>query len=344
VPRLSEEQTKKTSFFEQLPPEGEGLDSKEIGTTKMKIGFVKTADNNMASVRYRINLPAAALLNRGHEVKMVDSYFTLKDYQHKLDYHIFGKHFNPDGDYQTANIIKDDGGKVVFDICDNHFENQYAPYYKAMCSLADVVTCNTPVMQDIIKSYTGKNSQIIDDPYEYEELEPQFTPGQNPIQILWYGHFTNLNTVEVMGKDLRKLEESINLTVLSNMRSKAPVEDHNIFITFLTWNSDLQRKLIEKTNFIALPTILNDDTKRTKSHNRLVEGIRSGRFVLAYPLPSYERFKDFCWVGEDFSDGICWADDNPEQVLQRIKDGQEYLKETLSPDHIAQQWEKILGE
>lgn len=311
----------------------------------MKIAFVKTASDTMASARYRIVLPGDALKARGHEVLAVDSYLSPADYskEKKSDWHIFGKHFNPEVDQGTAQLVKDAGDKVVFDVCDNHFGNQFSSYYRGMCELADLVTCNTPTMKEIILKETGKHAHIIDDPYEYPEEEARFIPNQNPINLLWYGHFVNLNTVQPMVQQLKQLEENISLCVISNMQPQQPTVDKNVFLSFLSWSPPTQKNMLEWCNYVVLPTDLNDPTKRTKSHNRLVEGIRSGRFVLAQPLPSYEAFKDFAWVGEDISDGICWADENPDLALERIKKGQEYLRENLSPDCIAQQWENLLG-
>ncbi len=310
----------------------------------MKIAFVKTAGDTMASMRYRILLPAKALREREHEVQLVDSYISPSDYAEEKysDFHVFGKHFNPEVDFGTAKIAQSKGSAVIFDICDNHFGNQFASYYRNMCALADYVTCNTPAMKEIIFQETGKDAHIIDDPYEYPEKEARFMPGQNPINVLWYGHFTNLDTVQTMANQFKQLEENISLCVVSNMKPKTPAEDKNLFISFHIWSIKTQENMLEWANFVALPTDIYDPRKITKSHNRLVEGIRAGRFVIAHPLPSYERFKDFAWIGTDLSDGICWADENPDLVLEKIKAGQKYLRENLSPDHIGQQWENLL--
>jgi len=297
----------------------------------------------MASMRYRIMAPGIALGKRGHEVKIVDK---LSGYGEPIpDWLIFSKHFNKARDLDMAYRSKDRGQKIVFDICDNHFQNQsHGRYYGTMTELADVVTCNTPVMKEVIKDQTKVDAIVVDDPYDLEEREAKFIPNQDPIRILWYGHFTNLDTLHPLIIQLNQLTEQIELVVISNHAAMSNNTAGNCRISYESWSTGTMRRWLDWCNFITIPTILGDPKKMTKSHNRVTDGIRSGRFVLAHPLPSYERYRDkYAWVGEDLADGIVWADENPDLALSYIKEGQEYIRENLSPDKIAQQWEKALG-
>jgi len=307
----------------------------------MKIAFVKTADPSMASMRFRILIPVEALKKRGHEVEIIKYSGSYPDFM------IFSKHFNKNQDLVMMEGAKRDKVKTVYDVCDNHYNTVgHSEYYHKMTQDADIITCNTPVMQEVIKKETGRNAIVVNDSYDTNlpEGKPRFIPNEEPIKILWYGHFTNLNTVGGLVHQLNQLEEGVSLTIISNRPGLTGGKMENVKITHQIWSPETMKIYLEWCNFIAIPTILNNPTKLTKSHNRVTDGIRAGRMVIAHPLPSYEIYRDkYAWIGEDLSDGIIWADENPTEALSKIKAGQKYIEENLSPDKIAKQWEDALG-
>ncbi len=293
----------------------------------------------MASMRFRIFIPAKALEERGHEVEIVfDS--------EKCDYMIFSKHFNKQRDQLLMAAANKNGIKTVYDVCDNHYNTpMHSEYYRDMSRAADIVTCNTLLMQKAIKAIMGIDAVVVEDSYDTDLpiQEARFVADENPLRIFWYGHFTNLNTLPGLVHQLEYLEEQVELKVVSNGPKIDVQRFENVEIEYHPWSGAHMNHFLEWCNFIAIPTLLNDPTKQTKSHNRATDGIRAGRFVIAHPLPSYEIYRDkYAWIGEDLSDGIIWADNNPKEALVRIQEGQKYIQENLSPDKIAGQWEKAL--
>ena len=307
-----------------------------------KIGFVPTGDERLASFRYRISIPSRALEERGHTIKLVVG----PDPHADCEFLIYSKHFNPLPDQQGANIARRKGIKVVFDICDNHFQNpnpQISGHYKIMCEVASIITCNSETMQKIIYQNTGETAKIVDDPYDLEEREAQFRYDEQPIKVLWYGHAVNLNTIPLMAQQLSQIDCPIEVVALSNA-PQPPGKLDNVTVLHHAWSPEHMKVFLEWCNFVSIPSDTNDPRKITKSHNRVTEGIRSGRFVCAHPLPSYERYRErYAWVGEDISDGVIWADNHPDEALEKIRKGQEYIRRFLSPLAIAEQWEKALG-
>ena len=73
----------------------------------------------------------------------------------------------------------------------------------------------------------------------------------------------------------------------------------------------------------------------------------SGRFVITSPLDSYQEFDAYTWQ-QDYIQGIHWALDNPEKVIERIQQGQAYTETNYSARHIAQTWlnnfQSVTGE
>jgi hypothetical protein len=82
--------------------------------------------------------------------------------------------------------------------------------------------------------------------------------------------------------------------------------------------------------------------KLVKSPNRVVEPLRAGRFVVAYPLPSYAELGDYVWLGEDISAGVAWALTNHEEVRRRLEAGQAYVARRFDPRAIGRVWEAVL--
>lgn len=302
----------------------------------MKISFVRTVDESLASFRYRIKIPMQPLIDKGHTVNIVDELPNADD----CDFLIFSKHFHKARDYTMATKAKEAGIKVVYDICDNHFNTTNSDYYRSMTALADIVTCNTPVMKDVILEEAGRFASIVDDPYELPEKAPKFSPG-DVLNILWYGHGVNLNTLPPVLGDLSKLSRPVNLRVISNAPFRGSMS--SVKIDYIPWSPATMAAGLEWCDMIMVPTILDDQTKITKSHNRVTEGIRSGRFVVAHPLPSYEKYRPFAYIHNNLGVGIEWALRNPDKVVDAIEGGQRFINVTISPEDIAGQWEEALN-
>lgn len=207
--------------------------------------------------------------------------------------------------------------KRIYDICDDHFRNPYKrSYYVDHAQLADVVTCNSEVMKQIIKEETGRDALIVSEPYESEEKEPQIGP-----RLLWYGHKSNL-------PDLYRIEGELKhpLLVLSNS------EKHE------KWTPETFRQAIDTPCIVIIPT----GKSLAKSENRMVEAIRNGRYVCAEYLPSYAPFDQFYPLG-DIPANIEQALANPESI-DRIKAAQDYIRDRYSPEVIGKQWLEVINE
>lgn len=205
--------------------------------------------------------------------------------------------------------------KRIYDICDDHFHNPYKrSYYVDHAQLADVVTCNSEVMKQIIKEETGRDAVIVSEPYESEEKEPKIGA-----RLLWYGHKSNL-------PDLYRIQDELKhpLLILSNS------EKHE------QWSQESFRQAIDTPCIVIIPT----GKSLAKSENRMVEAIRNGRHVCAEYLPSYEPFGQFFPLG-DIAGNIEKALANPAS-LDRIKAAQDYIRDKYSPEAIGKQWLEVI--
>ncbi len=310
----------------------------------------------VASARYRMIIPALELAKQHHIINLLSVTHSsrLQDFFPYLggDAVIFSKSFNSLNE-ELAKRAKQAGAKVYFDICDNHFEHpHYASHYQAMVSLADVMIANTPEMADLVTQYTGKAATVISDPYEGTRGEPRFSRSATGLHLLWFGHPTNLDSLQILIPQLLPLSNQIPLElhivtaphrefeqrcVLFNQQYGA-----HFHLRFSPWSLETTWQALRDTDIVLLPSIAND-RKRVKSPNRLIESFWAGRFVVAHPLPAYQTYGQWGWINENVVTGIQWALQHPDQVLQKIAEAQRHIAEHCSPETIAKQWEKVLS-
>lgn len=262
----------------------------------MKVTFLDWGPE-IASSRLRAAIPQKELermgVKKGHDVL------------------IYGKHFLDDK-YLSAFKHR------IYDVCDDHYQSEnLRDYYLKHTLSADVVTCNSVVMQRRIKEETGRNAVLVGEPYE----SPEFVPNIGP-RLLWYGHKSNL-------KDLRRIQPELKhaLLVLSNDGIE------------VDWEPGIFRQAIISPCIVIIPT----GKSQAKSENRMVEAIRNGKYVCAERLPAYEPFDQFFPLG-DIPSHIDRALTNQADSLARVRAAQDYIREKYSPHSIAQQWLKVIHD
>lgn len=206
--------------------------------------------------------------------------------------------------------------KLVFDVCDDHFDNpELGKYYREHIGMADLVTCNSEVMQKRIKEVTGRDSVMVREPYESEENAPDIGP-----LLLWFGHASNVVDYERIEPEL-----AYQTMVLSNHPDYAQ------------WSQESFLEAISTPCVVIIPT----GKSMAKSENRMVESIRCGRYVCAEYLPSYKPFDQFFPLGsipEHVEDVL----DNPDEAISRIRQAQDYIRTLYSPESIGMEWYEIL--
>lgn len=274
----------------------------------MKITFVSRG-LDMASTRYRAVLPAMALQNRGHEITRDG------------DVLVFSK---SQVDDEVLALYK----RRVYDICDDNFDcPKRGPEYVAFAKGAHAVTVNSNVMRFIVHKKTGRVATVIPDPYEHEEWEPTWGEG-----LLWFGHWTNV-------KDLAR--SGLEATIVTNpdqIPEVSPTRDYLADKRVLPWSAEVMDEAFKSHALVVIPT----GRSMAKSANRLIESVRAGKFVVAEPLPAYEEFSRWMWVGE-LQKGVEWALANHRACMDRVEECQDYIRDRYSPDRIGALWEKVLS-
>ena len=217
----------------------------------------------------------------------------------------------------NAKLAESLSGGVVYDVVNDHFRGKYAADYHAMCSIADKITVASEVMAETVMHYTGRESTVIDDPFETDE-QPAECLGDG---VLWFGHSANIQS-------LVPHLETPRLLVCSNI-AQAHVQ----------WSLENEQKAL-KGCAVALLTGSN----RGASTNRVVKAIRAGRFVVmpADSPHSWGEFAPFVWIG-NVREGVRWALNNREEACNKITMGQKYTRERFTPSLIGEQWRAVFA-
>jgi len=307
----------------------------------LKIRFFSDAyKGKRASHRLRGEVTARALAEQGYDSKILTDWADVDS----NTIVVFLKRSQP----HSIQRAKDLGAKTIYDLCDNKFEEKEE--YEPCCQTADLVSVNSVNMGISTKHYTGKDSIVMPDPFERPKLPPKFEPGST-IKLLWFGSqssFKFFPFVEIW----QRLEREIGnykytmisaktdrvLNKMQTRLSKGQVTGINFDkIDMREWSWDLQGELLRDWDIVLMPVQTENPRTDTKSANRLIDSIISGKFVITTPLHSYQEFAPYTWQG-DYIEGIKWAMANPDEVLKMITAGQQYVEENYSAQVLSKKF------
>lgn len=206
------------------------------------------------------------------------------------------------------------GSPIVYDVVNDHFTGQHAADYHAMCEVADKITTASDHMAAVVKMHTGRDSTVIDDPYENGEDRPTVAG----YSVLWFGHSANINSLFAVAELI-----TVPLVICTNYQHPAAVH----------WTLESERRCLYESSVV----LLTGDNPGA-STNRVVKALRAGRFVVTPGgVESWEQFSPYIWIG-DVRDGIAWAHNNREEACNKIAAGQQAIRQKYSPQSIGSQW------
>ena len=274
-----------------------------------------------ASWRYRYVIPKRALDKMG--------FYSICDIKPKENtINIFHKHFIEN----SINWLEEQGG--IFDVCDDHFKKKAGKYYIDMCKKATVVTCPTPKMAERISEETGVYAHVVPDPFDdidFNEVKPEY---KNTRTVCWFGHTGNLWTLD-------GLKVCCNGDLVSNFKSIYPKEKLTLCAgwNYIEWKLGMLDEVFKRHDIVVL-FYGNSDRQHSKSPNRIMNSIRGGKIVVTNntPVPYSYSLNDYVVISDDINEGIRWVWENSEKAIDKVRQGQEYIKENFSAERIAEKW------
>jgi glycosyltransferase involved in cell wall biosynthesis len=299
----------------------------------MKIRFTSSKyRTKRASHRLRGEVTCRALVDQGYDAKILTDW-------NEVDANtivIFLKLSQPD----SIQRAKDLGAKTIYDLCDNKFEEKEE--YEPCCQLADLISVNSVNMKISVKHHTGRDSIVMPDPYERPKLTPKFDPSKE-LKLLWFGSQSSFKFFPIVECWQRLEKEIVNykytmvssktdrvLSKMTQRQNKGQISGINFSkLDMQEWTWEHQGKLLTECDIVLMPVQTDNPRTDTKSANRLIDSLISGKFVITTALASYAEFAPYTWQ-DDYIEGIKWALKNPEEVKERIRLGQEYTEQNYS--------------
>lgn len=337
--------------------------------------------SDLAGVRMRSIMPITELRRLGHEASIMQLPFgtnvTKFTISKTSDVAVFG----PVVPAQNESI--DDAGILVFglaeslrklgimtvaDIHDDHFDVPgRSRYFQTLVRVADAVIANTDAMAQVVRRHCERPVFVVGDPYEGPRGEPRFAPvvGRTwldrmlaprgaRLKLAWFGHQYNLQSVYDLARALAALGKRwpIHLTLVcrDGFGAREFCENFNHYhgrrcrMEFIAWSLMDTRQALQECDLVVIPSDATRSDKMLKSANRVIESLRAGRYPIVNPVPSYQEFSEYAWLGDDIAQGIEWAVKNAHEVRERTRLGQTYVEQHYSPAALGKQWERVLRE
>jgi hypothetical protein len=312
-------------------------------------------DRRIASLRYRVEAPVRALQALGHQVEMFEP-----GHAAGYDTVVFSKTYSQ-ADRALAAAVRKRGGKVVFDLCDNHFYNPHdLPRYREireeileMLSLAHEVVCATPALAEVVRSEAprGPVPMVIGDTVEKIALPPPaFSPLEQGRRLLWYGSHGSPNAsagmtdlllvADLLAEAHRR--EGAELVVCSNDREKydrmiAPLD---LPTRYVEWSLDGFPAVLASSDAVIIPINKNPFTA-CKTHNRLSLALYAGVPVIADGIDSYREFAPYCAL-DDWAGGLNRLFEDADGERARALASRAHSDRCWSLDTIALKWASAL--
>lgn len=330
--------------------------------------------SDLASVRYRITLPAAVLKQGGWPSRVTHlgphaNRQTLLARFSDADAVVFGKFIGAGPEFAAdsqrvldlAAELSRRGTRVLADFSDDHFVNpQFGPFFNALVRLADCAVATTPGLAEVLREAGARRVAVVTDPVEGARGEPTVRDvGSRPVatgmplRIFWFGHPTNIDTLRYVLPSLEDLARTtalmLTLVTAPGMgaeqlvaQTTAAWQSMSSAARFVRWSTDSVFEGLRDTDLVVIPSNPHDPRRSVKSPNRFTESVWAGRFVAANPLPAYEKLSDAGWVGEDLGEGVRWYLAHPGDALARIRVGQALIGREYSPVAIAETWKAAI--
>jgi hypothetical protein len=265
-------------------------------------------------------------------------------------------------------LVPDARARAVFSIADDHFgDAQFRGFYEEVLPDCLAVTTVSAQLAQSVAQLTARPVLVAPEPYEGVRGAPQAFAARRPpgplawlarriglphdlwrLRLLWFGYPMNLPPLIDLLPGLEKLamKQPLLLTVVTSavpsvaalMTPERSADAAPLRMRLVPWSPLIMDAEFAAADVVLIPSDYRNPVKQAKSPNRLVAGLQAGRFVVAHPLPAYQPYAKFAWVGEDLCAGLEWAIRHPREVVERIAAGQACLDEKHSPETVARFW------
>lgn len=283
---------------------------------------------------------------------------------------VFSKAYNSK-DIAIAERLKQQGVKIVFDICDNHFllHSERVTRLKRMFELADHWVVSSHALASVVRQNLGSETPltVIEDAVEQKLSGNRFDifgwlkahrqlraldrflrlPAHaNAAHLVWFGNhkasYQNSGIAHVAR--LRTLFEKthsstpITLTIISNSKPAFDevFADWQIPVFYIDWSAHTFFKAMRQHSIAVIPIEVNEFTE-VKTNNRIAQSLFLGLGVVADGIESYRVFADCAYL-DNWEEGLLAYLEHPATIAQHVDQANVLLREKFSAGVIAGRW------
>jgi hypothetical protein len=275
--------------------------------------------------------------------------------------------------HQLARRVRDAGGSVVLDLCDNHFDQapddaRSGARRRRLTSILDAIdhlVVSTDALAAIVRRHTGYSGAmtVIGDPVDDPALDRvrrgwrqalaslrleglqrrRLRDRSGAIRLIWFGahgvSYADGGMLDLLAiADLLRRIPRLELTVLSNSWRKywRHIRRLGVPTRYFEWNPRTFAPLLRAHDICVIPIRVNPFTI-CKSNNRAATALWHGLPVVANAIPSYVELQPFTML-DNWDAGLHTYIDHPEIAAEHVRQGRGYLKEHYSLDAITRRW------
>lgn len=337
--------------------------------------WVKSMDLRNAAVRIRAAIVLRAAAQRGVAIE----WFKEEDAQHYRCVVVSGRH--DDETLLRLHRLKQNGGRLVLDLCDNHFipasqrhkHLHRCENVRALAAMANAIVTSSDTLAQIVRRECPTADRIVTIGDPPDDLSIVKTP-------LWHRYVSNwqlsresayLNRVAPAkvarliwfgaSGGHRKLSGLIDLARIAPMISKL-AQTHPVHLTVITdnlklhqeciepilpssryiaWNPRTFDSLLRQQHIVLIPAQSNEYTA-CKSDNRVVTALRAGLAVVAETVPSYAPYAGTIMLG-NLEEGLQRYLTDPALRVADASRGQAMVMEADTTELVLSQWLDLLS-
>lgn len=293
-----------------------------------KVSFVTGGNEAVASFRYRVLAPSQFLSQY-----LIQPTVSSQAAQDAFAV-IFSKHWTFN-DWSYAWFCRSRGQKVIFDICDDHFEDNLADHYLRMIDVADTLVCNSEMMRQRILEVTGRTATVIEDPVISRRQD--YNPDK-PMRALWYGQSMNIQGLYDIYNGKYPLEVAV-----PSSKFEPPEAFSSPLVALSQWHPGIVGEAAQRNSMAILPY---RQGKLAKSANRVLEALWCGLPVATDPIPAVEDLgkNGIRYLGIDYGSDEIVQEMHKMDFTEEMMAAQKLIQANYSPEAIAAKWAKVLRE
>lgn len=242
------------------------------------------------------------------------------------------------------------GSKLVVDYTDNHLDGTgvVADFYKEILPYVDGYVVPSNMMKKNISLFSNKPAWIIPEPVEVRIDKPKETlTDASRLNILWFGHNSNLPYLFRMIQGCLKNAPPHNLIILSNYLDQsnfvkiAATGSKVAKYSYGKWSLELMEKVSKKIDLCVIPGDTDDPKKNGVSPGRLLTALAMGLPTIATPLDSYLPFSKY-FVSDAEPLGPFFS--NPLAFRGKILEIQKIIQHRYTVSAVGDQWLNVCND